>query len=76
MGIFFKKMSEKETKNWKKGCVVGFYAFLIALFINQIYYNFFNSYFLSNFSVFWIGLISAFAWSFILNVKSVKRKGK
>jgi len=66
MGIFFKKMPEKETDNWKKGCILGFYAFLLVLFINQIYDNIFNSYLLSNFVIFWIGLGTAFVWSSIL----------
>jgi hypothetical protein len=74
MGFFLKKMSEKETKNWEKGCIVAFYAFLIALFTNQIYYYIFNNYLLSNFAVFWIGLISAFAGSYIFNLKSRKKR--
>lgn len=71
MGIFFRKMSERETENWVKGCIVGFYVFLIILLANQIYFYIFNGFLFSNFAVFWIGLVSAFAWSFIL--KAVKR---
>ena len=74
MGIFFKKMSEKETDHWGKGCVLGFYAFLITLFLNQTYFYIFNSYLFSNFVVFWIGLVSAFAWSSIMNIKFDKEK--
>jgi putative flippase GtrA len=72
MGIFFKKMSGKEIDNWGKGCIFGFYTFLITLFINQTYNYILNSYLLSNFAIFWIGLISAFVWAFILNIKFFK----
>lgn len=73
MGIFFKKMSEKETGNWKKGCILGFYTLLITLLLNQTYYYILDSYLFSNFAIFWIGLVSAFAWSEILNIKPFKR---
>ncbi|UOQ84683.1 hypothetical protein [Gracilibacillus salinarum] len=72
MGIFFKAMSQKETKNWEKACMVGFYVFLISLFTNQLYFYLFHHYLLSNFAIFWIGLIAAFGWSFILNRKAAK----
>ncbi|GAE37206.1 hypothetical protein JCM9157_4474 [Halalkalibacter akibai JCM 9157] len=72
MGIFFKKMLKKETDNWGKGCILGFYAFLLVLFINQIYDFIFNNYLLSNFVIFSIGLGTAFVWSSIL--KFIKRK--
>ncbi|OIJ20166.1 hypothetical protein BKP45_10315 [Anaerobacillus alkalidiazotrophicus] len=73
MGIFFKKMSKKETENWEKGCVLGFYVFLIVLFINQIYYYFYESYLFPTSAILWIGLVSSFTWSSILNIKC-KRK--
>ncbi|UOQ48779.1 hypothetical protein MUN88_01065 [Gracilibacillus caseinilyticus] len=76
MGIFFKKMSEIESKNWEKGCMVGFYTFLIALFANQLYFFIFKSYLFSNFAIFLIGLVAAFAWSFILNVKAAKGRAR
>ncbi|KHF39313.1 hypothetical protein LQ50_15580 [Halalkalibacter okhensis] len=68
--MFFKKVSKKETKNWEKGCIFGFYSFIMAFFINQIYVYFFSSYLFSNFAILGIGLLSAFAWSFFKNVRS------
>lgn len=54
----------------EKGCIVGFFTLLIVLYTNQITFYFLNRYFISNFAVFWIGLIAAFGSSFILNVKT------
>ena len=34
---YFRNMSEIESINWKKGAILGFYIYMLLLFINYIY---------------------------------------
>jgi len=70
MGIFFRKMSKTDSENWNKACIFGFYIFLATLFIDGVYYYFYDSNAFSNSLIFWIGLISAITYEFILNHKA------
>lgn len=70
---FFKSMSEIEFKNWNKSAVLGFYTYMLLLFIDQTYNLLFESNLLSSFIIFWAGLIVTFGYHFILNLKT---KGK
>lgn len=64
-------MTDKESNNWDKGCIVGFYVFLILLFIDHIYSYISNNGVFSNGVIFWVGLISVFAVGFILDMKDL-----
>ena len=35
---FFKKMSTFEYSNWKKGAILGFFTYMLLLFINYTYF--------------------------------------
>ncbi|ASN05441.1 hypothetical protein [Virgibacillus necropolis] len=71
--MFFKSMTEKESANWKKGAILGFYTYMLLLAINQIYYLVFASNPFSSALIFWSGLIAAFGCEIIFNLKD-KRK--
>ena len=64
----FKNMSEKESDNWNKSAVLGFYTYMLLLFIDQTYSLLFASNLLSSTVIFWAGLIVAFGFHFILNL--------
>ncbi len=71
--IFFKSMTNRQVINWKKGAVVGFYTYLILLFINYIHNLIFTGDFISLAIIFWSGLIVAFGYEILLNLND-KRK--
>lgn len=74
--MFFKKMTEKESINWRSGAIFGFYTYLLVLVINQIYYLTFESHLFSLTIVFWTGLIAAFGCEIILNIKDKIKSNK
>ncbi|WP_249872126.1 hypothetical protein [Oceanobacillus saliphilus] len=63
----FRNMSEQETDNWNKGAILGFYTYMLLLFIDQSYRYLFSSNLFSSTIIFWAGLIVAFGFQFILN---------
>ncbi|WP_210469328.1 hypothetical protein [Sporosarcina sp. 6E9] len=65
--MFFKKMTETEIVNSKKGQELGFLSFAILLLINIIYYWFKEVELFSNFVILFAGLVIAFGYEFILN---------
>ncbi|MHA6251649.1 hypothetical protein [Oceanobacillus sp. CAU 1775] len=72
--IFFKPMADTENNNWKKSAIIGFYTYLIILFIDQSYYIFNEKSLISSVVIFWIGLIVVFTSNFILNVLAKRNK--
>lgn len=66
----FKSMSEVESKNWNKGSVLGFYTYMLLLFIDQTYKLLFATNLLSSFIIFWTGLIVTFGYQFILKLRT------
>lgn len=72
---FFKKMSKSEQNNWRTGAILGFYTYMVLLFINYISYLISGSEPLTSGVIFWIGILIAFGYEFILNVKSKKATG-
>ncbi|WP_449536393.1 hypothetical protein [Ferdinandcohnia sp. Marseille-Q9671] len=66
----FKNMSKTEQSNWRRGAILGFYTYMLLLFINYISYLISGSEIFTSFVIFWIGLVLAFVYEFILNIKS------
>ncbi len=66
--IFFKSMTNGQVINWKKGAIVGFYTYLILLFINYTHDLIFTGDFFSSAIIFWSGLIVAFGYEVVLNL--------
>lgn len=69
---FFKKMSEFEQSNWKSGAILGFYTYMLLLFINYIYDLIFETEPLTSGIIFWTGILIAFGYELVLNLKSKK----
>lgn len=65
---FFRKMSTLESSNWKKGAILGFFTYMLLLFINYIYFLISESEPFTSGLIFWTGLIIAFGYEFILNL--------
>ncbi len=72
----WRKMSKIEHNNWRKGAILGFYTFLILLFTNYIYFFLSGSEPLSSFVIFWSGLIVAFGYELLLNLRSKLKSEK
>lgn len=68
--MFFKKMSTFEQSNWKKGAILGFYTYMLLLFINYIYSLSSGSEPFTSGVMFWTGLLIAFGYEFILNLQT------
>ncbi|RBP04840.1 hypothetical protein [Rossellomorea aquimaris] len=66
---FFKTMSPKEKANWNKGLVLGFYTYMILLFINYISSLILGRDLFTSAFIFFTGLIIAFGYEAYLNVK-------
>lgn len=69
----FKPMPKNEYDNWKKATILGFYTYMILLFINLVSELGFSRDFLSTGIVFLSGLAVAFAYQLILNLKDKKQ---
>ena len=66
---FFRNMSKNEQNNWNKGAILGFYTYMLLLFINYTC-SFISG--MEPFSivvVFWTGLLIAFGYDLILHLK-------
>jgi hypothetical protein len=72
--MFFRKMSNSEAANWRKGAIAGFYIYLLLLFINCTSSLFFKKEPFSTTAIFWSGLLVAFGLDFILNLLTKKNK--
>lgn len=70
---FFRKMSKFEQNNWRKGAILGFYTYMLLLFINYIYFLISGSEPFTSVVIFWTGILIAFGYDFILNLKSKKK---
>ncbi|PFG12259.1 hypothetical protein ATG70_0436 [Bacillus sp. es.036] len=71
--IFLKSMTNRQIINWKKGAIIGFYTYLILLFINYTHNLIFTGDFFSSAVIFWSGLIVALGYEVVLNLND-KRK--
>lgn len=67
--MFFKKMSDKETFNSKKGMIFGFYTYMLVLAVNYFYYLSTETSLFSPSLIFWSGLLACFLFELILNLK-------
>lgn len=67
---FFRGMSKIELINWEKGAILGFYIYMLLLFINYIYSLIYGTEPITSVVIFWTGLLVAFGYEFILNLKS------
>lgn len=73
----FKSMSNRHVTNWKKGAVVGFYTYLILLFVNYLHHLIYSDDIFSSAILFWSGLLTAFGYELVLNVidkRTIKKK--
>lgn len=66
----FRNMSKRELINWKRGAILGFYTYMLLLFLNYIYFLIYGIEPFTSFVIFWAGLIIAFGYEFVLNFKS------
>ncbi len=66
-------MTNRQLINWKKGAIIGFYTYLILLFINYTYNLIFSEDFFSSAIIFWSGLMVALGYEVVLNLND-KRK--
>ena len=73
---FFKSMTKTESYNWNKGAILGFYIYMLLLFIDQTYSILFASNLLSSSVIFWTGLIVVFGYELILNLKDKSKSGR
>ena len=64
---FFGNMSEIELVNWKRGAILGFYTYMLLLFINYIYFLISGIEPFTSVVIFWTGLIIALGYEFFLN---------
>ena len=67
--MLFKKMSDKESFNSKKGVIFGFYIYMLVSAVNYFYYLSTESGLFSPSFIFWSGLLAFFLFEFILNLK-------
>ncbi len=74
--IFFKKMAKFEQDNWAKAAILGFYSYMLLLFINYIYFSLSKSEPFTSGVIFWTGLLIAFGYQLILNLKSTMKSKK
>lgn len=72
---FFKSMNKKESLNWKKAAILGFYTFLLLLTVNYIFYLRMDKDLISSRSIFWSGLVVAFGYDAFLNIKDKIKPG-
>ena len=68
--MFFRDMSNKEKMNFRKGVILGFYIYMLLLFINYASLLFDRNEPFSSFFIFWAGLLAAFGYEFILNIRA------
>ena len=66
----FKKKDTVEHNNWKKGAILGFYTYMLLLFINYIFFLSGRNEPFTTSVIFWTGLLIALGFKFILNLKS------
>lgn len=67
---FFRNMSKIEQIHWRKGAILGFYTYMFLLFINYTYSSLSGTEPIPTNVIFWSGLLAAFGYEFILNLKS------
>ncbi|HLR68469.1 hypothetical protein [Virgibacillus alimentarius] len=65
----FKSMNERESLHWKKGAFFGFYTYLLISAVNYFYYLATENVLFSPTFVFWSGLLGAFVFELIFNLK-------
>ncbi|MCA0993451.1 hypothetical protein [Pseudalkalibacillus hwajinpoensis] len=72
----FKSMTNRRAANWRKGAIVGFYTYLILLFVNFTHHLIYSDDFFSSAILFWSGLLTAFGYEIVLNLKDRKTMNK
>jgi hypothetical protein len=63
-------MSKIESINWRKGAILGFYTYMLLLFINYTYFLIYGIEPFTSIVIFWTGLLVAFGYEVVLNLKS------
>lgn len=67
--MFFRKMSDRQVFNSKKGLIFGFYTYMLVSAIDYFYYLFKSSGLFSPIFIFWSGLLAFFMFELVLNIK-------
>jgi len=66
---FFKKASDKELFNFKRGLIFGFFIYMLVAAVNYFYYLITEYSLFSPTFIFWSGLIASTVLEYILNIK-------
>ncbi|WP_286171010.1 hypothetical protein, partial [Bacillus sp. NTK071] len=69
-------MTNRQVINWKKGAIIGFYTYLILLFINYTHNLIFTGDLFSSAIILWSGLIVAFGYEIVLNLNDKRKMRK
>lgn len=68
--IFFRKMSEEESKNAKESMTTGFFVYAFLLLADSVYARIYEKSLLSSFRILVIGLVIFYGYEAFLNVKN------
>ena len=72
--MFFKKMTDTEIDNSRKGLILGFFTFAIMLLINIIYLRLTEIELFSNLTILLTGFVVTYGYEFFLNIMHKSRK--
>ena len=77
MTLFYKKMTENEVANFKKGQSLGFFTFAILLMIDVFVTRLKGIDTFSSLTILLSGFVISFTYEFLLNMKdkSLKKRG-
>ncbi|WP_057913794.1 hypothetical protein [Peribacillus muralis] len=70
----FREMSATESAHWKKGAILGFYTYMLLLFIDHMYYLYFEKNVFSSNMIFWSGLLTAFGLQWVLDLREKMKR--
>lgn len=71
----FKTMNKKESLNWRRAAILGFYTYLLLLTVNYISFLRMDKDLFSSHLIFWSGLVVAFGYDAFLNIKDKIKPG-
>ena len=74
LNLFFKKMTDSEIGNSRKGLILGFFTFAIMLLINIIYFRLSEIELFSNLTILLTGFVVTYGYEFFLNIMDKSRK--
>lgn len=72
---FFKSMNKKESLNWKRAAILGFYTYMLISAVNYFHYISMEKDFFSSRSILLSGLVVGFGYEVFLNLKDKRKWG-